>query len=526
MELDVFRLIEDMADYSRFVLYGCGEIAKKTYNYLKKMNYIPEYCVITLESSEEKFFEDDIPIYGIENCVNKIVNEKIMLLLAVNESNAKEIMSILKKYNIKNHIAIMDYIIDRHSFFKQYLNMSIEEYTEKTAKWRINSHVSLSANVSDEVKNIKKYINHLKTNKKKIVFGLGLLAPRVIKIAKALIGSGYKIEMIAEPGAIIQDICLGELQKLGINLVYAYCIEDFTYKVLSEEPALVHLFTQRGQSDFDRILFNIKDILPPIIFDQYDIVGNFYTNVSEETIYNEKYCLEHADAICNRGAEIDYLKEKQNYQIVNPVLHLPDYCGERFFNSEQGDGVLSICYSGIVIPSRNYPEFWESVRELAKRCKENSCHFHVYPTTWNEDLYKDYIELSGKNSYFHFHKTISYEILSREISRYDYGVFPILKPFIEKGWIYNTKEKLIYGTTNKYFDYIEAGLPVISAVPKYAFDFLRKKGIMLDWTIEDYNFNELRIKKSELKERVIAEREKLKMSNHIYKLIELYDAIT
>ena len=125
----------------------------------------------------------------------------------------------------------------------------------------------------------------------------------------------------------------------------------------------------------------------------------------------------------------------------------------------------------------------------------------------------DYIELYRVNEYFHLHQPISFEQLRGELSKYDYGVFPIKRRYFEKGLTLRQgnsvlkyrKEELMYATGNKYFDYLDAGLPIIAAYPQNLMAFFEMKGVVLDWAVEDYDFDVMKARKRELKTRVLAE---------------------
>lgn len=48
---------------------------------------------------------------------------------------------------------------------------------------------------------------------------------------------------------------------------------------------------------------------------------------------------------------------------------------------------------------------------------------------------------------------------------------------------------------------------------------------MLDWTIEEYNFDEMRLRRKELKEKVRNAHNGLQMSQHIDELLRFYVSV-
>lgn len=527
MELNIVRLNTILSEHTSFVLYGCGEIAVETYNILLNQGWMPRFAVVTDKSkSMNPFFEDKLPVYEFKEKEEEIQKENIFMILAVNSVYEQEIKCLLQSRNINNYIAILDY--DR--FSSLYLNrnkeLSIEECVREIAEWYIDSVGDYALSVENEMQKLWKSRRGEAVTKEKIIFVIAALSPRVIKIAQALQKKGYSIEIYTYPNSAMQEICVKELKNLHIVCISCKTIWELLYCLMISGGKVVHVFTHRGNAHNDKIVIRLKELLPPIVYDEYDIAGVFYTNVSEEIIRSEKYCLENTDGICNRGFEIEYLKCECDYHITAPAIQFQDYCSEIQYSKKADMEKLSVCYVGGILAECEYPDFFEAFIRLAEKCEENHCHFHVYPHVFDECKFKAYIELDKENEYFHLHKPVSLERLSQEISQYDYGVFPICRRKLKSRiWTYNTHEKLIYCTTNKYFDYLDAGLPIIAAHSYQQVQFFKKRGVILDWTVEDYDFAELRRRKKELKKKVLIEREKLKMSRRICELIELYDSL-
>ena len=134
--------------------------------------------------------------------------------------------------------------------------------------------------------------------------------------------------------------------------------------------------------------------------------------------------------------------------------------------------------------------------------------------------------MNNNYKYFHFHKTVPYEKLLNEIAQYDYGMIPASDDMWDKECSgYNTKYKYIYAATNKFFDYMEAGLPIIAAFPLKMAQCLEKIGVLINWTNGEYDFQYLLKMKAIMHDRVLKEREKFKIEHQINRLIEFYDLI-
>ena len=521
MEINKLRLNRTLSKYKRMIIYGSGKFAKETYSILCECNRKPEFCLVTKKEGYDWF--GNIPIYEIKEQVGKVESEDL-IIISVSQLYELEIEQILKSYDIYNYISILQYDRNSRNYLRTYRDMSAQECIEEMAAWHIGGEAGvLNDDIRREVQRVKKNIFN-KKNEKKIVFVAGAVTPRSLKIANALIVKGYNIKVFISPEGQIMEFCKKALMDMGIIYINCESIEELMYRIVMESAKVVHLFTHRDHSEIDRILIKMKEIFPPVVYDEYDIVNECYNDISKDILDNERYCLEHATAICNRGFEIDFLIERCNYKIDARILQFHDYCSDKQCYRLINDDSLSICYVGAMLAGIS-KKFGDWFIELAEKCKKNKCHFHIYPNKWDETEYRKYIDYSNENTFFHFHKPVSFESLHIEISKYDYGVFPISEEGMQEGWAFYKKEKMVYCTTNKYFDYLDAGLPIIAASSIKMVDFLKRRNVLIEWTISQYDFDELRKRKNELKQNVLKERTKLCMKNHIDELIDFYNML-
>lgn len=522
--MNLYKLRKDLLEKADFIIYGCGLIATEVYTELKKIQLLPQYCVITEKKKENEVFFD-MPVYEINDKADDIRKKNTCVVLAVNERNREEIEKTLLNLGITNYIGLSSFL---RKTADEYWKMSTADCLEEVASWHLEHLGEFGKDPVEEVHAIQEWLANRKINERKIIFVVGALTPRTIKIMQALLKCGFEVEVLASPIAVLQQICMNQLESLEVTIIKCQSLEELIYRLLISDGKVVHLFTHRGHSHYDRVLIKHKSLFAPIVYDEYDVVGVFYTNEPQVVIDNEKYCLENVAGVCNRGFEIEYLVNEHNYKIKGYVIQFQDYCNEiQCVNGMPTESEMSLCYVGGILAYDEWPEFADGFLELAEECRKNKCHFHVYPIMWDTSKYVFYKEMEKNNTYFHLHMPISFEKLAEEISMYDYGVFPIKRKILtQKTFMYNTHEKAIYGTTNKYFDYLDAGLPIVAAHSRKQIDFFEKIGVVLDWTIEDYDFDELRRRKKELKEKVILEREKLRMSNQIHKLVDLFDSIS
>lgn len=271
----------------------------------------------------------------------------------------------------------------------------------------------------------------------------------------------------------------------------------------------------------------------PVIFDAQDFTGISYgiDNLDKTTMEDEKFCFENADGICRKGSqyETDYYRQ-HGYKINCPEVQWLDYCDEDLFVDKdarklsQEDGELHLVHTGTVSADPNNNAF-KYLIPLAKGLARQKIHLHIYPNPTEYETSKEYLELDKKEKYFHFHRTVPYMQVNKEIAKYDYGIL-ILQNV--SGKIANL-EKFKVGHGNKTFSYFEAGLPEIAS------DFLLNNNkTVLDYragfTINEKDISNLHnilknVDYNKLRENVFKAREELSLRKQVYNLEEFYNKI-
>ena len=94
--------------------------------------------------------------------------------------------------------------------------------------------------------------------------------------------------------------------------------------------------------------------------------------------------------------------------------------------------------------------------EIIQKITAQGIHFHTYDKCSTESENKLFLKEEKNNPYFHYHDKTNPKKLNEEISNYHYGIIPqfFYPSLIDSRWIKTTM-------SNKMFNYLEAGLPVI-----------------------------------------------------------------
>lgn len=277
----------------------------------------------------------------------------------------------------------------------------------------------------------------------------------------------------------------------------------------------------------------------PVIYFPYDVNFLKYRNIESYAIagtpkielVSEKYCLESSDGIMFKGDEYRILKN--HFKIKCPVIQFLPYCSKENIvpinknKLSRKDKELHLVYVGY-LENKEQKSCWgmKSGVENIEKIINQKVHFHIY-TKSQYELILNSEEFSKllKNKYFHLHKTIPPDRISKEISKYDFGWFIADFDFkiFKKEWISTC-------TGNKMATFIEAGIPFICYKNnhKFIYKLTKKYGICVGIKksqIENLknilsNFNMGRFIKG-----IEIARKDFEISNNLHKLEKFFEEV-
>ena len=165
----------------------------------------------------------------------------------------------------------------------------------------------------------------------------------------------------------------------------------------------------------------------------------------------------------------NYRLNKNNLVFLNYILtkELPKNKVEKLSKS---DGI-HIGFTGNITLDDNYRNFFPFFKKLAK----NNINVHMHVVSNNKKNLNHIKSVSSKNKYLHYYPPMSPKKVIEFLTRYDYGILPF------------ESEISYYDTIlpNKLFDYLTAGLPIISSEVFCIKDFISKNKI--GFSYKDFN---------------------------------------
>ncbi len=375
-------------------------------------------------------------------------------------------------------------------------------------------------------------------DKKSIVFITGNPGPRSVKIIGALIRKGYQV-IILEYGTK-HSSWMGELQEYQMEYFYYDSIEELLYMAMQYEPMVYYFEPIWGDCSVAEIMLKHRKVFGKLVIALYDVLNDGYVRGGWFPKKMERYCLENADGIVWRWFSKEFLEEKKGFVYKGKSIQFLDYCIGNLEKEKVEEGTqLKLCYVGGKIDvfldrfgkqNNGYIRMAGIKNILEAIGDREDCVFHFFSgrecSTENKEICKT-LEKQYPN-FKVFYDTPYGELLER-IVEYDYGCFwhtggkpvPMLKDD-EEGHYGST---YMNSMTNKFFDYLDAGLPIIATRPLKLCKFLEKYGVVVKMDTSNIDIDYLKEHKLTYRKRVEKAREELSIDNQIQRLINFFEEI-
>ena len=290
-----------------------------------------------------------------------------------------------------------------------------------------------------------------------------------------------------------------------------------------------YVFQVTGTDLFTTItMFYLKK--SPIVYFTYDTWGAdkrnflFTKNLRVKGCFQkifEKISFKRANGILHKG-------QPGKLKLLDYDLNIPDLsfvpgCLDEWIcpiQKKKQSKELHFGYAGAPWPTEaGLIPFLEVIKNLLPQ----NLHFHAFGNFINEKEKRLFFRKIKDKKYFHVHEKEKPDKLNKKLSQYDYGV---ILGFYDNSLNPLLIEKLV---TNRFFNYIESGLPII--VPKQ-FKFMAEmvKNNEIGFSVERKdlgNLKEIIMKQDygKMRENMKKAQEKFRLSKTIKELEEFYEKV-
>lgn len=367
--------------------------------------------------------------------------------------------------------------------------------------------------------------------KKRIVFIGELLPPRTPRMAKWIVRTGtYSAVLVCSKRGFIQkfsDPCF-EATLLFRNKWHLR-------RILRAIPDVYLLHSFAPKSYYPDIARQSHKA--PFIQDMQDVYATYYGLNPDlpwlkRELPHERACLEQADGVIGHSLEPNVAYRKYGTKNKPANLFFPLYCDNDFFRTNQkplNPDDIHLVYAGGVAGSHRNPKQYGNIQfqQIIQTLSAQKLHFHIYPSPSNVRAdYEEYEALAKENPFFHFHKSVAQQDLSKELSQYHFGFHT---GFVNDKEHKQSADKYKYCTTLKLFNFIEAGIPVIIS-KNLTFQCWMLERFQCGFGIERTQLEHLRpfilgLKYEEARARLIEQREDLGLKKHTARLLSFYEKI-
>ena len=326
---------------------------------------------------------------------------------------------------------------------------------------------------------------------------------------------------------------------------------------LYETECFVRVLNYRSRPQLRRILRGLSDVFvihgfsipsypvsialeeatAPVVADFQDMYVSYFGLASPKRYMrvdmpNERFCVEHANGLVSQSLELAQATRTYGIAKRPPTLFFPVYCDEDNFAPERADEDLNdphIVYAGSVAGSFQDDQHFGSMKfhHLIRVLEAQRIHFHLYPSPairFSDLILAEYRSIERSSRFFHLHEPIPQNRLGAEFSKYHFGILPFFLEDTGRG-----PDKLGGGSSQKLFNYIEAGIPVIiSEDLRFQTWMARRYGAAL--SISKSDLPDLRrliddLDYTALKRKLYRTRSCISLGHNITRLLAFYDEI-
>lgn len=295
----------------------------------------------------------------------------------------------------------------------------------------------------------------------------------------------------------------------------------------------IHAFTMPSY----QIRLAIEKTDLPVIMDIQDMHVSYF-GLNSPKLYmkldmpDESYSISHSDGIVSHSIELFNACREYDIERRPPTLMFPVYCDDDHLLTPTEIPAMDeihIVYAGSIAGSFQDDQHFGSLKffRVIEAFSKQQIHLHIYPSPtmrFGDLILSEYQAISDENPYFHLHQSVPQKELAEALTRYHFGLLPFFLADTSR-----SANKLGRGSSQKLYNYIESGLPVIIS-EDLAFQswMARRYGAGIEITKPDLSHIRDLVEALDypaMRQDLLDKRSKICLSTHIPRLVEFYHRI-
>lgn len=539
MNFDITGLCEILRRYSEIIIYGIGDYAQKIYPHLVQEGLKEKIICFTQTGECKSNVYEGIPVINIDEL--KCNKMECVVLVATSELYAEEIRQTLIKHQYPNILFLTDYVVNYILNKQKFLSLhTFDEYCEAIVNWYLRTHTDQSdkQKLLQELKDRGDNAGEGK-DLNLIVMICGHVSIRSNRIIRALKRKGYEIVMLYYRSNG-HTWCMEEFKKLDILVYECQYVEEMLYKALQYKPLIYFFEPCWGDCTWAEIMLKNKKYFGKIVIGLYDILNDGYFGQPESSLATEKYALENADGVVWRSFSQQTL-EKKGFCIQGESIFFMDYCDADCNNyveyTDTESGVLKLCMvtgvESVICETRKKQTKYTSAAKLEEILEKignrEDCLFHMYIGKMSREREELCRQCESKYNNFKFYLNTERSQLLTKLSEYDYACNLYVKGEIPpEDYIIDTMRgsALRNYERNSFFDYFNAGLPMIATMPQKFIEYMQEYDVIIPMDISNLDIDYLKKNKRRYKENTKLVRKELNIDNQIGRLIDFFNEVS
>ncbi|MDR1092185.1 MAG: hypothetical protein LBL79_14020 [Prevotella sp.] len=350
-------------------------------------------------------------------------------------------------------------------------------------------------------------------------------------MANTLAEKGYEVIIIVKNNyfSMMSRDTHNKLNIISYNSVLEAALLASNYN-----PLVFHCFMQYAKSEECELM--LKAGFKRVVFETYDSlkgVRNIRMRIKyfENIIYNtEKYCIENSAGVAMRDFGLVCQKERYGYNPKREIEFL-DYCDAAQFKENSAsnyDEIINVCYCGGSHEATRPGFVTERHGLVSSLLSKENIHYHMFSAPSVSEIERELLrkydrEIPG----FHYHGTVPHDELIAEVFKMDASAFFASEDFSQQTFF--TAESIKYTCSNKHFDSLAAGLPLLNSgnVCTVLLNRFKEYGMVYEMPIDRIPelAEDFKKKLPELKANVLKYRHLFAVQHHIDRLIDFYKEV-